>query len=264
MEQMQPNLLLERDSADTPGLRELIMNRPAARNALNLALLEALGGALERAARDGGVRVLILTGAGAAFCAGHDLKELRAAAPATAQNLFERCAQLMQALVASPVPVIAAVNGVATAAGCQLVASCDLAIAADHASFVTPGVDIGLFCSTPAVALSRAVPVKAALRMLLTGEALDAATAHRLGLVNDVVAADELDAAVRRLGAVICGKSRATVALGKRAFAAQRGRDLASAYEVATAAMLENLRMEDAAEGIDAFLTRREPRWRDR
>ncbi len=257
--------VLERGAfAEAPGVRELTLNRPGSRNALNRELLAALQVAVAQAADDDSVRVLVLKAAGPVFCAGHDLRELRQATEQQAAALFAACSELMRSLVASPVPVIAAVDGVATAAGCQLVASCDLAIATDRARFITPGVDIGLFCSTPAVALTRAVPAKVAMRMLLTGEPVDAATALDYGLVNEVVPAAQLDAAVRRLAATIARKSRATVALGKRALAAQRGPDLMAAYEVATRAMLENLVLEDAGEGIDAFLAGREPRWRDR
>src|SRR5215472_1891432 len=190
------------------GVLRLVLNRPAARNALSAALMTALGEALGRAARDPAVRVIVIAGAGPAFCAGHDLRELRADVRRAAyERIFAQCSELMLAIVRLPKPVIAEVHGMATAAGCQLVATCDLAVAAETARFATPGVNIGLFCSTPMVALTRAVGRKAAMEMLLTGELVDAATAKAIGLVSRIVAAAELRETVDDLAGEIAGKS---------------------------------------------------------
>jgi enoyl-CoA hydratase/carnithine racemase len=256
--------------AEPPVLREtaagvatLTLNRPGARNALSRPMMAALHAALDAAGRDPAVRVVVIRGAGPGFCAGHDLKELRSVTdPAEMLDLFRRCAALMQAIVALPRPVIAQVHGVATAAGCQLVATCDLAVAADPARFATPGVNIGLFCSTPMVALTRAVGPKAAMEMLLTGEMLDAAAAVRIGLVNRAVPEADLDGAVAALARSIAAKSAHTVAIGKAAFHRQREMDLASAYAHTAEVMAANMQAADAAEGIDAFLGRRAPVWR--
>ncbi len=256
--------------ADPPVLREtdagvatLILNRPQARNALSRPVMAALHAALDAAGRDPAVRVVVIRGAGPGFCAGHDLKELRSVTdPGEMLDLFRRCAALMQAIVALPRPVIAQVHGVATAAGCQLVATCDLAVAADTARFATPGVNIGLFCSTPMVALTRAVGPKAAMEMLLTGEMLDAAAAVRIGLVNRAVPEGDLDGAVADLARSIAAKSAHTVAIGKAAFHRQREMDLASAYAHTAEVMAANMQAADAAEGIDAFLGKRAPVWR--
>jgi len=232
--------------------------------------LTALHDALADIAEDPAVRVVILAAEGPVFCAGHDLRELTAhrADPDQGRSFFDtamrRCAQVMQAIVNLPQPVIAEVQGVATAAGCQLVASCDLAVAGTHARFATPGVDIGLFCSTPAVALSRAVAAKPAMEMLLTGGMIDAAEAFRLFLVNRVVPHEDLTAATMALAAAIASRSAHTLRIGKRAFQAQRGLPLADAYAHCAAVMCENLLAEDAIEGIGAFLAKREPVWRDR
>jgi enoyl-CoA hydratase/carnithine racemase len=240
----------------------LTLNRPAARNALSLALMTALEAALDAAAADPAVGVVVIAGAGPAFCAGHDLRELRSIPDRAGQEaLFRHCARLMLRLARLPKPVIARVHGVATAAGCQLVASCDLAIAADTARFATPGVDIGLFCSTPAVALSRCVGRKPALEMLLTGAPIDAERAVQIALVNRAVPEPLLDDAVAALAERIAGKSAAVLALGKAAFQRQIELDLAGAYEAAAAAMADNMLMPDAAEGIDAFLGKRAPIW---
>ena len=240
----------------------LTLNRPDARNALSVPLMTALEGALEAVARDSTVRVVVIGGAGPGFCAGHDLKELRANPErVTLQALFTQCSRLMQAVVHLPKPVIARVHGIATAAGCQLVASCDLAVAADTARFATPGVNIGLFCSTPMVALTRAVGRKAAMEMLLTGELISAARARELGLINRVVPEAELDKAVGELAAVIAAKSPLTVAIGKEAFYRQAEMDLAAAYAYAAEVMTRNMMARDAAEGIDAFIAKRAPVW---
>jgi enoyl-CoA hydratase/carnithine racemase len=247
------------------GVLRLTLNRPAQRNALSVALMAALAEALERAAQDRRVRVVVIAAAGPAFCAGHDLRELRAdPRRATYERIFAQCSALMLQIVRLPKPVIAAINGVATAAGCQLVATCDLAIAAETARFATPGVNIGLFCSTPMVALSRAVGRKAAMEMLLTGELVDAQQARALGLVNRVVPAAALASEVDALARRIAAKSALTLAIGKEAFYRQAELDLDSAYRYAGEAMTRNLLARDAEEGIDAFLEKRPPHWQDR
>jgi enoyl-CoA hydratase/carnithine racemase len=249
---------------DAEGVAWLTMNRPAARNALSVALMDALIDALDRIAADKAVRVVVIGGAGPAFCAGHDLRELRANPGREAtEALFAQCSALMTRIVRLPKPVIARVHGIATAAGCQLVASCDLAVAAADARFATPGVNIGLFCSTPMVALSRAVGRKPAMEMLLTGDLIDAARARELGLINRVVPPDGLDAAVAALAGQIAGKSALTLAIGKEAFYRQAEMELDDAYRYAAAAMTRNMLARDAGEGIDAFLQKRPPIWTD-
>jgi enoyl-CoA hydratase/carnithine racemase len=258
---MTPMLLEER--AD--GVLRLTLNRPEARNALSIGLMNALVEALGRAAEDPEARVVVIAGAGPAFCAGHDLRELREdPRRGTYEHIFALCSELMLAIVRLPRPVIAEVQGVATAAGCQLVATCDLALAAEDARFATPGVNIGLFCSTPMVALTRAVGRKAAMQMLLTGELVDAATARSLGLVNRVVPRPELREAVDGLARQIAGKSALTVKIGKEAFYRQAELDLAAAYRYAAEVMTTNMLARDAGEGIDAFLAKRAPVWHDR
>ena len=258
---MTPMLLEER--AD--GVLRLTLNRPEARNALSIGLMNALVEALGRAAEDPEARVVVIAGAGPAFCAGHDLRELREdPRRGTYEHIFALCSELMLAIVRLPRPVIAEVHGVATAAGCQLVATCDLALAAEDARFATPGVNIGLFCSTPMVALTRAVGRKAAMQMLLTGELVDAPTARSLGLVNRVVPRPELREAVDGLARQIAGKSALTVKIGKEAFYRQAELDLAAAYRYAAEVMTTNMLARDAGEGIDAFLAKRAPVWHDR
>lgn len=255
---------------DRDGIARLTLNRPAARNGLSLALMQDLRAALGAIAADATVRVVLLDGHGPAFCAGHDLREITAHfADADGGHAFfaaamAECAALMQAIVALPQPVIAVVEGVATAAGCQLVATADLAVAGEGARFCTPGVDIGLFCSTPAVALARAVPRKPAMEMLLTGAMIGAAEAHRIGLVNRVAPAGEALARAEALARHVAARSAHAVRLGKRSFYAQVEQPLAEAYRIAAAAMVENLLAEDAAEGIGAFLAKRPAQWRDR
>src|SRR5271168_1972538 len=247
------------------GVLRLTMNRPQARNALSVPLMDALIDALGRAAKDTEARVVVIAGAGPAFCAGHDLREIREdRRRETYERLFAQCSELMLTIVRLPKPVIAEVRGVATAAGCQLVASCDLAVAAEDARFATPGVNIGLFCSTPMVALSRGVGRKAAMEMLLTGELISAARAREIGLVNRVVPSDGLRAAVDALAGEIAGKSALTVAIGKEAFYRQAELDLADAYRFASEVMTTNMLAADAGEGIDAFLAKRPPVWQDR
>ncbi len=245
----------------------LSLNRPKARNALCSALMGALANALEAAAADTGVRVVIIAAEGSVFSAGHDLKEMSTrrgedddGASAFAA-LFTQCSALMQQIVACPKPVIAEVQGTATAAGCQLVASCDLAVASSAAHFATPGVDIGLFCSTPMVALSRSVSRKAAMEMLLTGEMVTAEDARRIGLINRVVAPERLQSETMELAQKIAAKPRATVRTGKEAFYRQIEMRLADAYDYASRVMTENMLNAEAEEGICAFLEKRDPQW---
>lgn len=253
-------LLLRHDDA---GVTTLTLNRPQARNALSQAMLRALLDAFSAIAADASVRVVILAGAGPAFCAGHDLKEIRAAGYARdyTEKLFADCAELMQAIVKLPQPVIARVHGIATAAGAQLVASADLAVAAEDSRFATPGVHIGLFCSTPMVALSRNVSHKHALQMLLSGDLIDAPTALRFGLVNELVPAGELEAKTLELARKIASKSALTVRTGKAAYYRQAELPLAEAYAYAREVMVTNLEAHDAQEGINAFIDKREPVW---
>ena len=244
------------------GVLRLTFNRPQARNALSVALMTTLVETLGRAAGDVETRVVVIAGAGPAFCAGHDLRELREdPRRETYERIFASCSELMLTMVRLPKPVIAEVHGVATAAGCQLVATCDLAVAAEEARFATPGVNIGLFCSTPMIALSRAVPRKHAMEMLLTGEMVGAERAAAIGLVNRVVPAAELDGATLALARQIAGKSPLTVKIGKEAFYRQAGMELAAAYAYASEVMTQNMLARDAAEGIDAFLEKRAPVW---
>jgi len=255
-------ILLRRD---VDGVAWLTLNRPAARNALSVALMGAVQDALDAVARDAAVKVVVIAANGPGFCAGHDLRELRAnPGRQHYEAVFRQCARLMTTIVRLPKPVIARVHGIATAAGCQLVASCDLAVAASDARFATPGVNIGLFCSTPMVALSRAVPRKAAMEMLLTGEMIGADEAQRLGLVNRVVAPDNLDAAVAELARTIASKSPLVLKIGKEAFYRQAELDLDAAYAYASDVMVTNMMARDAEEGIDAFLQKRAPTWENR
>jgi enoyl-CoA hydratase/carnithine racemase len=247
---------------DADGVAWLSLNRPGARNALSMGLMQALVDELAAIQRDPAVKAVVIGGAGPAFCAGHDLRELRAHPDKAAyETTFQLCSRLMTAIVRLPKPVIARVHGIATAAGCQLVASCDLAVAAETARFATPGVNIGLFCSTPMVALSRAVGRKAAMEMLLTGDLIDAQRAFALGLVNRVVADQKLDAEVAALAGRIVAKSPLTLAIGKEAFYRQAEMTLEDAYAYASEVMTRNMLARDAAEGIDAFLGKRQPVW---
>lgn len=252
------------------GIAVLTLNRPAARNSLSKDLIAELQAELDSIARDDGIRAVVIAANGPAFSAGHDLKELTAhrADPDQGRACFTRlmtaCSTMMQAIVQLPKPVIAAVQGIATAAGCQLVASCDLAIASENAAFATPGVDIGLFCSTPMVALSRNVSRKHAMAMLLTGEPIDATTAAAIGLINRVVPAGEERAAAIELAQNIAAKSAHTIKTGKAAFYRQIEMPLAEAYAFASQVMTENLMAEDADEGIRAFIDKRSPVWKDR
>jgi enoyl-CoA hydratase/carnithine racemase len=248
--------------ADAGGVATLTLNRPRQYNALSTTLLDALQAALAAIARDGSVRVVVLAGAGKAFCAGHDLAELRASRdPDRAHAAFQRATDVMLALSRLPQPVIARVHGVAAAAGCQLVAQCDLAVSSTEARFGTSGINVGLFCATPAVPVSRNIARKHAMEMLLTGELIDAATALRYGLVNRVVPAAELDQAIAALAAAIASKPAAAIAAGKRTFYDQLQDGMEQAYAAATQSMACNLVADEAAEGIDAFLEKRKPRW---
>jgi enoyl-CoA hydratase/carnithine racemase len=247
---------------DRDGVRTLTLNRPDQFNALSEALIDELRAALDATARDPDVRVVVLAGAGRAFCAGHDLRELRARPdPAWYRDLFARCAALMQALPRLPQPVLARVHGVATAAGCQLVASCDLAVASNAARFATSGINLGLFCATPAVALTRNLARKHAFELLFGGEFVDAEHAAALGLVNRVVAPEALDDAVAALARQLAAKPREAVRVGKALFYRQLARPLGEAYLDAGAVMADNLLDADAVEGIDAFLAKRPPRF---
>ena len=252
-------LLVRRDQ---DGIATLTLNRPNQRNALSRALMEGLVRELERIAKDDAVKAVVIAGAGPVFCAGHDLKELRATPTREMyEQVFATCSRLMLTITRLPKPVIARVHGIATAAGCQLVATCDLAVAEEGARFATPGVNIGLFCSTPMVALSRAVPRKQAMEMLLTGDMVEAGWAREIGLVNRVVPADELDEAVMSLARQIASKSPLTLAIGKEAFYRQIDMDLEAAYAYASEVMITNMMARDAEEGIDAFLEKRRPKW---
>jgi len=248
---------------DTGPITTLTMNRGASRNALSRPMIAALQAALDAVANDASVHVVVLTGSGPAFCAGHDLKEMRSQqfAQKYAFDLFDACGALMQRIVSLPKPVIARVHGIATAAGAQLVATCDLAVAADNARFATPGVNIGLFCSTPMVALTRNISHKHAMQMLLTGDLIDAQEALRFGLVNQLVPEAELDTAVMALAGKLAAKSQRTLTIGKAAFYHQAELPLAQAYAFTRDVMVTNLQTADAQEGICAFIDKRSPTW---
>jgi enoyl-CoA hydratase/carnithine racemase len=248
----------------------LTLNRPAARNSLSEGMIAELHAALKEFRDDKNVRAVVIAANGTAYSAGHDMKELTARRAdadrgrAYFAQMMSACSAMMQAIVQLPKPVVAAVQGVATAAGCQLVASCDLAVASETATFATPGVDIGLFCSTPMVALSRNIPRKQAMEMLLTGEPVSAIAARDMGLINRVVAAGaERDAAIE-LAQKVANKSAYTVKIGKAAFYRQAEMSLADAYRYASEVMTENMLARDAEEGIGAFIEKREPKWQDR
>lgn len=260
-----PARLLHRD--DSAGVATLTLDNRASRNALSLAMIEALSGALADAAQDKSVRAIVITGEGPAFSSGHDLREITAhrkdrdAGKEFYKSLMDSCAQMMQAIVALQKPVIAAVEGVATAAGCQLVAACDLALAGDGARFATPGVNIGLFCSTPLVAIGRTMSRKHAMEMALTGALYSADEAERFGLVNRVVPAGRALAEAQELARNLATRSARTMAIGKKTFYAQIEMSLGDAYALASRAMVENLALSDAGEGIAAFLEKRAPQW---
>lgn len=257
----EPILLRE----ERDGVVTFTLNRPAQYNALSEEMLHTLQENLDEVAADENVRCLVIAGTGKAFCAGHDLKQMRSnPRQEYYEDLFQRCGRVMQSIVNLPVPVIARVHGMATAAGCQLVASCDLAVAAESASFAVSGINVGLFCSTPAVALSRNVAPKQAFEMLVTGRFISAAEALSYGLINRVVADAELDAAVAELTSAICSKSPVAIRTGKAMFGRQRSMSLEEAYSYAGHVMACNMMAEDAAEGIDAFIEKRKPVWKGR
>ncbi|WP_027853166.1 enoyl-CoA hydratase [Marinobacterium litorale] len=255
--------MLKRD--DQAGVAWLTLARPDAYNSLSLELMQGLHEELDRIAEDLEVRCVVIRGAGKGFCAGHDLKQMLGEGEESYYRCtFETCSRLMQRIVNLPVPVIAQVHGVATAAGCQLVASADLAVAADNARFATPGVNIGLFCSTPMVALSRAVQPKHAMEMLLTGDLINAGRACEVGLINQAVPEAELQTTVEGLAGKIAAKSRRTLQIGKLAYYKQRELPLADAYAYCSDVMVGNMLTDDAQEGIDAFINKRQPQWTHR
>ena len=250
---------------DRDGVTTLTLNRPAQYNAISVSLLGSLQAAIDEIAADPAIRVVVIAGAGKAFCAGHDLKEMRAHPDAKfIEDIFAQCSRFMVSLTRLPQPVIARVHGFAFAAGCQLVAQCDLAVASTEAQFATSGVKFGLFCSTPGVALARNLGRKHAMEMLLTGEAMDAQTALARGLVNRVVTADALDHEIERLAQTIIEKTPVAIATGKGAFYEQIETGLEEAYARAGEAMVRNIMTEDAAEGIDAFAAKRKPLWKNK
>lgn len=247
------------------GIVTLTLNRPKQYNALSADLLTALQSALDDIAKDEAVRVVIIAASGKAFCAGHDLKEIRSSEErAVHQSLFEQCGHMMVSINRLPQPVIASVNGIATAAGCQLVANCDLAVAAKDARFAVSGINVGLFCSTPAVPLSRNLLQKQALHMLLSGDFIAAPQALQFGLVNEVVDTAELENATHELAAKIAAKSSHSIKLGKDMFYRQLPMDLTDAYAYASERMACNMDSHDAREGIDAFIQKRQPEWQDK
>lgn len=262
------SLILLRE--DRGGIAVLTLNRPQARNSLSEALLESLGEALSAISHDRAVRAVVLAAEGPAFSAGHDLKELNAhrseedRGRAYFKHIMSLCSRVMQQVVRLPQPVVASVHATATAAGCQLVASCDLAIASQAAKFATPGVNIGLFCSTPMVAVSRNVSRKHAMQMLLTGDFISADEAARIGLVNQVVPAGQERAVAIKLAEKIAAKSTHTVKIGKEAFYRQAEMSLTDAYDYASQVMVENMLARDAEEGISAFIEKRDAKWQDR
>lgn len=258
-------LVIRRDSRDNRGVVTLTLNNPKQFNALSVALLSALQKELDAIAEDQTIRVVVIAAEGKAFCAGHNLKEMRAHSDrAFHQALFNQCSQMMLTLNRMPQVVIAKVQGIATAAGCQLVASCDLAVASSTAKFATSGINVGLFCSTPAVAVSRNLSPKQAFEMLITGEFIDAETAAAQGLINRVAAPEELDNTLQILIDAIISKSPVATATGKQMFYNQLGLSLPDAYDYASQVMVENMMADDVAEGIDAFIEKRQAVWTGR
>lgn len=260
MQDQEPILLHQRDAR---GVHTLTLNTPKAFNALSEAMLAALSDKLTEIAADPDGRVVVLGAAGKAFCAGHNLKEMKAQPEeAYYRRLFAQCSRMMMQIQHLPVPVIARVQGLATAAGCQLVAQCDLAVAVQEAKFGVNGIDVGLFCATPSVPLVRNVPTKIAMEMLLTGEFISAETAQQRGLVNRVVAADALDAEVEKLVAAILAKPRVAIAMGKAVFYQHRETGIEAAYQLAGQTMACNMAHDVAQEGVQAFIEKRAPAWR--
>jgi enoyl-CoA hydratase/carnithine racemase len=259
---VEEKLLLRQDAG---GVTTLTLNRPKHYNALSEQLLGELQSALDAIGEDRSVRVVVIAGSGPAFCAGHDLKQMRAnPRKAYYQRLFAQCSGVMLSITRIPQPVIARVHGIATAAGCQLVAQCDLAVASDNATFAVSGINVGLFCSTPSVPLGRNLLRKQAMEMLLTGDFIDAQTAVQRGLINRAVSASQLDAAVNELAQKIVGKSAVAVTIGKRMFYKHLEMGLEGAYQYAAEEMACNMMAEDAGEGIDAFIGKRPPEWKNR
>lgn len=257
------DLLVIRD--DRAGVCYLTLNRPKAYNALSLGCMQALINELDAVSEDKSIKAVVISGSGKGFCAGHDLREMKEGATEDFyQKTFSTCAELMAKVQAIPQPVIAKVHGIATAAGCQLVATCDLAYAASDSRFATPGVNIGLFCSTPMVALTRAVHPKQAMAMLLTGEMVSADKAEKVGLINEAVAPDQLDTRVEQIAQLIAAKSSYTLKVGKEAFYQQREMSQRDAYNYCSQVMTENMLAHDAQEGVDAFLNKRSPCWQGR
>jgi enoyl-CoA hydratase/carnithine racemase len=248
---------------DESGISNLIINRPKSYNSLSIGCMEALIEEINKVSDDSSVKVVILSGSGKGFCAGHDLKEMRANPEREFyEKTFNICTRMMMSIINCPKPVIAKVHGIATAAGCLLVATCDLALAEENARFATPGVNIGLFCSTPMVSLSRNVSRKHAMEMLLTGDFISAHRAYEIGLINRVVPEEQLDESALELAQKIASKSPLTLNIGKKAFYVQLDKDITSAYEYCSKVMVENMMARDAEEGIDAFLEKRTPVWR--
>ena len=251
------------------GVLRLTMNNLDHKNALSESMMSVLSNEIKNASTDKSIRVIVLSANGNVFCSGHDLKEITAAranedyGEVFFQKLFDDCSMLMQLIVNTPQPVIAEVDGIATAAGCQLVASCDLAIASSESKFATPGVNIGLFCSTPMVALSRNIHKKNTMEMLLTGDFIDSEKAKEIGLINNVVSQESLASEVNKLAEKIASKSSMTVSIGKEAFYAQAEMSLSDAYKYTSKVMKNNLLKHDAKEGIEAFIEKRSPGWKD-
>ena len=248
---------------DAEGISNIILNRPNAYNSLTIESMELIIEELSDISEDSSIKVIILSGAGKGFCAGHDMKDLRANPEKSFyEKTFKTSSNMMMSIINCPKPVIAKVHGIATAAGCQLVSTCDLAVADENARFATPGVNIGLFCTTPMVGLSRNVTRKHAMEMLLTGDFISAQRAYEIGLVNRVVPEAELDSATLELANKIAAKSPLTLKIGKEAFYKQLDKDMSGAYEYCSRVMVENMMARDAEEGIDAFLEKRTPVWR--
>ena len=266
---METKKILLKDKIDN-GILRLTLNNPKNQNTLSELMMDSLKKAFSDAATDQSIRVIILAANGAIFCAGHDLKEITEARKSQDsgtdyfKQLFDSCSELMQMIVSNPKPVIAEVDGIATAAGCQLVASCDLAIATNDSKFATPGVNIGLFCSTPMVALSRNVAKKHAMEMLLTGDMINSKNAKAIGLINNHVSKDLLMEKTLSIANKIASKSAMTVKMGKQAFYIQSELELSEAYKYTSKIMVENMLKEDAKEGIDAFINKRNPKWTDK
>ena len=262
------NILLK--SSNDHGILRLTLNDPDNKNALSELMMQELLKAISDASKDNSVKVIVIASTGDVFCSGHNLKEINEAQKADDKgesyylDLFKICSELMQSIINCPKPVIAEVNGIATAAGCQLVASCDLAIASDSSKFATPGVNIGLFCSTPMVAISRNISKKDSMKMLLTGDMISADEAKRISLINDCVPDDQLTKSVMDLAKNISEKSQAVLKIGKEAFYKQSQLNIEDAYEYTSMVMTQNMLIDDASEGINAFLEKRNPKWRNK